>query len=655
MNKLFTKVASICLGLAMAVGVGVAVSSANKASKGVEAAGTDSTQYALITSTDDLEAGKSYIFTNGTSGTVNAMAVTDNANNRRVQSATVTNNKITRGANILSVTLGGSAGAWTFATENYAGTSGYFASAASGKNNHLRVISTANTATISFSSGEVVVNIGPHSDRTRISYNSSNGGLFACYSGKQNAVYLWKEVASKTVSSVAVKTAPSQVKYNAGDFFNPANLVITATYSDNTTEDIQYAANTGFSFSPSLTTALTTSDTSVTITYGGKSASQSITVYTKTVVSIAIKTNPTKMSYKVGESFSSTGLEITATYISGLTEDFTTGFTITPSSYTFVAADETAGSKDFTITYSGQTTTLTVTVASIVGPIPGGRYYIMNSAKTYALNAAASASASPTAFNLSTANNALMPFDVDLVADNEYEISITISSTKYYLVCNTTATSSSNSQIRVTNSPIELKTKHWVLSSTGVSTAGAYHVSENTTGSTNRYLSMYNTQDWRGYVNTDNGDPEIQFVAEGSLAAQIVSKLNASGLCNDGLNAPSTQKWTEMAAVTKIQNELNVIKNAEYTKTDTSIIAKEGTAQDVAEAAARYDYIVGRYGTSNYGDFLSRNPAPIGGAKVSTLFNDSNKSISTIIIVVVSVGSLIVVSGFFLMKRKEHR
>lgn len=88
--------------------------------------------------------------------------------------------------------------------------------------------------------------------------------------------------SSKTLSSISVKTAPSKVTYTEGDKFDPTGLVVTKTYSDASTEDWAYASHASdFTFSPSTSTALTTSNKSVTITVGGKSTTQSITVNAK--------------------------------------------------------------------------------------------------------------------------------------------------------------------------------------------------------------------------------------------------------------------------------------------------------------------------------------------------------------------------------------
>jgi len=87
-----------------------------------------------------------------------------------------------------------------------------------------------------------------------------------------------------TLSSISVSTAPTKTKYLVGDNFDPTGLVITRTYSNSTSDTYSYAGHTSeFSFSPATNAALTAENTSVTISYGGKSTSQAINVYTVTV------------------------------------------------------------------------------------------------------------------------------------------------------------------------------------------------------------------------------------------------------------------------------------------------------------------------------------------------------------------------------------
>lgn len=90
----------------------------------------------------------------------------------------------------------------------------------------------------------------------------------------------------RTLESIAVKAEP-ETNYCEGDWLDMSDLVITATYTDASTEDIDYASNVGdFTFSPSTSTDLTSSNTSVTITYGGKSTSQTISVGTLRTITL---------------------------------------------------------------------------------------------------------------------------------------------------------------------------------------------------------------------------------------------------------------------------------------------------------------------------------------------------------------------------------
>ena len=75
----------------------------------------------------------------------------------------------------------------------------------------------------------------------------------------------------KTLSSIAITTAPTKTTYNVGETFDPTGMVVTATYSDASTAVIDT-----YSYSPM--SALTVADTEITVTVDGKSATQAITV-----------------------------------------------------------------------------------------------------------------------------------------------------------------------------------------------------------------------------------------------------------------------------------------------------------------------------------------------------------------------------------------
>lgn len=89
------------------------------------------------------------------------------------------------------------------------------------------------------------------------------------------------------VKSIDVATVPTKLNYTAGESFDPTGLVISTVVEDaddpsiyKNGGNVSYAGHESeFSFDPALDDELTVSDTSVEITYGGKSVSQNISVY----------------------------------------------------------------------------------------------------------------------------------------------------------------------------------------------------------------------------------------------------------------------------------------------------------------------------------------------------------------------------------------
>ena len=86
-------------------------------------------------------------------------------------------------------------------------------------------------------------------------------------------------VTFKEISGIEISKAPDHLDYKEGEMFDPAGLVILVTFADGTTMTVEYEGHESkFAFTPPLDTPLKSGDETVTVSYGGKSAAQDITV-----------------------------------------------------------------------------------------------------------------------------------------------------------------------------------------------------------------------------------------------------------------------------------------------------------------------------------------------------------------------------------------
>lgn len=130
------------------------------------------------------------------------------------------------------------------------------------------------------------------------------------------------------LKKIQIITPPTETAYEIGDTIDLTGMVVHAFYSDGTSHEI-----TNYTYSPHVVNSA--SDTEVTITYTEdgitKTAIQDITVgNTPNLVSIAVSTPPTKVTYKAGEYFDPSGMVVTATFDNGTTKNVS-GYTYSPT------------------------------------------------------------------------------------------------------------------------------------------------------------------------------------------------------------------------------------------------------------------------------------------------------------------------------------
>ena len=149
---------------------------------------------------------------------------------------------------------------------------------------------------------------------------------------------------------ISIKTTP-QTDYTVGEAFTVQDGVIALIYDDGTTKVV----TSGFVCSPVVLNKA--GNQWITVIYAGQSTAFPVKV-TKPVSSVTIKKLPTKRTYKVGESFNSSGMVVKVTYTDNTTEEITGGFTCTPSGKL-----NTKGQQKIVVSYQGKATGFYVTVA----------------------------------------------------------------------------------------------------------------------------------------------------------------------------------------------------------------------------------------------------------------------------------------------------
>ena len=155
------------------------------------------TNYELVTSASQLQAGAKYVI--GTA-TGKFIATTSYGNNRKITDGTITENVVEGTDDMMVFTLGGEADAWTFATDNYLGAAGYLNATSSTGSNYLKVVADLDDYayfTIDIADGVTTVTCNGKASRNILYLNGTT--CFACYNTQTQAQYikpnLYKEVS----------------------------------------------------------------------------------------------------------------------------------------------------------------------------------------------------------------------------------------------------------------------------------------------------------------------------------------------------------------------------------------------------------------------------------------------------------------------------
>ena len=155
-------------------------------------------------------------------------------------------------------------------------------------------------------------------------------------------------------TSLSLATAPTKTKYKVGETFDGTGMTVTATFSDGTTTE-----NVTSSATYDSSTALVKGATTHAIEYTGYGETVSCNANISVIypTSIAVTTNPTKMSYAGGEALNLSGMVITATFSDNSTTEVVNYTSSSPANGATLAAGQ--NTRTVTITYTGYGETCT--------------------------------------------------------------------------------------------------------------------------------------------------------------------------------------------------------------------------------------------------------------------------------------------------------
>lgn len=139
------------------------------------------------------------------------------------------------------------------------------------------------------------------------------------------------------ISGIEVKTMPTKTEYPKGDVFDTTGLSILVKYTDGTSETI----TTGFEVSGFDSGSV--GEKTITVTYKTHTTTFKVTVYD--LSGIRITSFPSKVYYKIGETFDPSGLTVAEVRQDGTEKEIT--------DYEISGFDSsTAGSKTITVSYN---------------------------------------------------------------------------------------------------------------------------------------------------------------------------------------------------------------------------------------------------------------------------------------------------------------
>lgn len=437
------------------------------------------------------------------------------------------------------------------------------------------------------------------------------------------------EYTSKVLTSIAVSGTLAKTAYYVGDSFESSGLTITANYDDLSTEDVTSECT----FSPNV---LTEGLTSVTATYVEGEVTKTaviggITVSTRSVVSISVLTNPTKMSYTIGQSFNPAGMIIRATYSAGPTNDNYSAYTYAPT-----AAFDSLGTKTVTITSTDNVSATTSVEITVVDKVEG----------TYGITSGATVYTSPMDPALLVINKSDSNLPSIAFSDISANVRLFGSPITGSIMIGNGSTSGGSFKMTL-ESGLYVSKIEFIGNDKDTGAAGTATLSVNSAAVNFSDITAEGSVILKPYANSITITTTARLWVEQIVITANFASTSANDYGTHFLSCTSGECLAGNVSSATWANLQSIYANADVAIKDLikAAVANQG-GTDLEHAIARYGVIVEKYG---YTDFLALGYASVGNIYIN---NGSN----AVVLILVSGTALLAGVSFiyFFLKKKKH-
>lgn len=477
------------------------------------------------------------------------------------------------------------------------------------------------------------------------------------------AFYLGKieisSFAAPVVDHIEIAGEPRK-EYGLGEDFDISGLTVLAydSLDDKTPEDVTSDSNFDVTVPDDFTTVAGVKAVTVNATYGEFSASKTFNdIEVKEVVEIYISGDLTKKDYTKGDAIDPDGLIVTAKYNDGSESVLNSGYEFIFDSdtldYTYITeVDVMASYMDLlsdVYTVSGINVSpeflykkatknsdiydgAKILIANAEGAVMANYVYDDNNVKV------ADAETSI------VGNELVLPEDTSNIGF----VTLEKSGDYYYLVQEVNGQKLYLTSSETKSNTLKGKTEKTDKALFGITISSDGEISTTNKGNSDKQQIRYNPNSDLFATYGSGQDPAYIYVGTSGVADLDDSAVSfrdsiISGIeCDpNGTSAPSIDSWNDAA------NKFNAM--LDYHKNLFSKAVAQADGDVFQQVAAKYDYIVGKYGADTYKDFMGRNPSQLSGL----LVNKNNLDYSSIIAVAALALAGVAAAGFMIASRRR--